>query len=67
MERFEFDLTKHKLKEIILQIQKGKAEFIERKSNRLTVFRLNYESKIMDVLYDKKRKTIVTFLTPKNL
>ena len=47
---------------IIDSIQKNKLEFIERQSNRITVWRYIFMDKKYRVVYDKTRKQIVTIL-----
>lgn len=43
-------------------IQNWKAEFLEKQSLRVSLFRVMYEGKSFKVVYDKKRKEIVTVL-----
>lgn len=45
---------------IVGLIQENKLEFIERQSNRITVWRYVFMDKIYRVVYDKQRKQIVT-------
>lgn len=52
-------------KELVKKIQNNKLEFIERQSNRITVFRYKYQNKIYRLVYDKTRKQIVTILFEK--
>ncbi|MEI7475700.1 MAG: hypothetical protein WCK67_13075 [bacterium] len=49
-------------KRFVKQIQTGKADFIERKSNRLTIWAINYENQTLVFVYDKERKSIATVL-----
>lgn len=48
--------------EIVKLIQRGQARFLLKESNRLHHFRVVYQGKEMDCVYDRKRKMIVTFL-----
>jgi hypothetical protein len=43
-------------------IQEGEAQFVEKQSNRVSIFQLTYKEKSVKVVYDKLRKTIVSFL-----
>lgn len=49
-------------KELIRKIQNNELEFVERQSNRVTVFRYEYNGKKYRLVYDKNRKQIVTIL-----
>ena len=49
-------------KVIVNLIQENKLEFIERQSNRITVWRYVFMDKTSRVVYDKQRKQIVTIL-----
>lgn len=48
--------------EMVHSIQEGRATFIEKQSNRVSVFDVALGEKIVRVVYDKHRKTIVTAL-----
>lgn len=49
-------------KELVRKIQNHELEFVERQSNRKTVFRLKYLDKTYRIVYDKQRKQIITIL-----
>ena len=49
-------------KDLVQQIQSGGLEFIERQSNRITLYRLNHLEKFYRVVYDKNRKQVVTIM-----
>lgn len=49
-------------KELVRKIQNQELEFIERQSNRKTVYRLEYLGKFYRIVYDKDRKQIITIL-----
>jgi hypothetical protein len=53
-----FQLSMNKHKELVKLIQANKLEFVERQSNRVTVWK--YED--YKVVYDSFRKLIITFL-----
>lgn len=61
-ERFGINFSKQIHDEVIKTIQDGKAKFVEKQSNRITLFDVLVEGKECRVVYDKERKTIVTFL-----
>lgn len=44
------------------QIQEGKAKLVRKESNRVGVFEVTLEGALVQVVYDKERKTIVTVL-----
>lgn len=62
-ERLGIEMSTADICSIIRQIQAGKARFIERQSNRVTVFEISVVGNDVLVLYDSSRKTIITFLT----
>lgn len=61
-ERFDIDLSDEDLARIIAQIKRGESEFVRRQSERLTLHRVVVGESNPVVVYDRKRKTIVTFL-----
>lgn len=61
-QRFEKRLTKELHKNIVFQIQKGIAEFIERQSNRITIWVVDVEGEKIKAVYDSNRKQVVTVL-----
>lgn len=63
LERFDVSLTTADLNLVVQMIQDGRATFIEKQSNRVSVFAVIINDKKVNVVYDKTRKTIVTFLT----
>ena len=52
-------------KDLIKKIQNNELEFIEKQSNRVTVFRFCYQDKVYRLVYDKTRKQIITVLFEK--
>lgn len=62
IERFGLKYNRFVRKELVKMIQNGKAEFIEKQSNRVSKWRILYDGRWIDVIYDGRRKTIVTFL-----
>jgi hypothetical protein len=52
-------------KELIKKIQANELEFVERQSNRVTVFRYKFKGENYRLVYDKTRKQIITVLFEK--
>jgi hypothetical protein len=63
-ERYGVELNRHQLRELADLIRTGKAEFVEKQSHRVSVFRVPIGDTTARVVYDRQRKTIVTFLPP---
>lgn len=61
LQRHGINLGPETRRDFISQIQKNKAVFLERKSNRLSAFAVTYYGEWIPVLYDKKRGEIATF------
>jgi len=61
-ERFGINFNQQVHDEVIEMIKNGKAKFIEKQSNRITLFDVLIDGKECRVVYDKERKLIVTFL-----
>lgn len=59
-ERFGIDVHKDLYEKIIKQIRTGKAELVERKSNRVKLYKVVIDETEYQVIYDKLRKTLVT-------
>ena len=62
VERFGAAIGDTGLAKIVAQIQNGQAKFVERQSLRISVWEIDYHGQRCNVVYDKQRKTIVTFL-----
>ena len=60
--RHGIEFTRKMSRDIIKQIQMGKATFVESQSNRISIFDVTHECIQYRVVYDKNRKTIVTVL-----
>ena len=63
--RFGRELTLKEYYTAIEDIQTNNAIFIEKKTNRISIFRVSCNNTPAIAVYDKLRKTIATFLTPK--
>ena len=61
-ERMGFGLSKEGYDDLVRQVQEGKAQFVCKQSNRVTVFRLRMDGKPVRIAYDKQRHQIVTFM-----
>lgn len=62
MERYGLDYTKEIEKRFVGKIHRGEAHYMGKQSNRVTYYIINHEEYGYAVVYDKLRKTIVTFL-----
>jgi len=61
-ERYELDLHQDAQAAIVRAIQGGEARFIRKQSQRVSVWEVEHGGRRLPVVYDKKRKTIVTVL-----
>jgi len=62
LQRYGLVLGVKEQEEIIKLIQRGKAKFINRDSLRVTIFAVEYEGKLLKVVYDGERKTLASVL-----
>lgn len=58
LERYGMVVGEHTLDDMVRKIQRGEGEFVERQSHRVTLWKVDGRR----VVYDKVRKTIVSFL-----
>lgn len=63
-ERFDIDLTHEKRLQINGMIHEGQTRQVQRRSLRVSIHELIFEGKLIHVVYDHKRHTLVTFLMP---
>ena len=61
-ERMGVTLTRKMHHDLVQRIREGKATFVERQSNRITLWRMNVKGESCVVVYDKARGNIVTVL-----
>lgn len=61
-ERFGCVLSNATYSDMVKQIQDGRATFVRRQSNRITIWRLTYNDRVVRVAYDNSRHNIVTFM-----
>ena len=64
-ERYGLELNRFDRKEIVGIIQVGMSELECRTSNAYKVHLVKYKDRLLRVVYDSRRKTICTFLPPK--
>ena len=60
MERFGIKLNPDVLVKLI---QEGKGVFIRKRTNRVTIWKVEHKGETFICVYDKMRKTIITVLT----
>ena len=56
------ELTKDAAKQIVRAIQQGRADLVERTNGRVTIWNVKHDGRWMKVVYDRQRKSLVTFL-----
>lgn len=61
-ERFGVTLNRHDIRDIVYQIQNHSAIFVEKQSQRVSVFVVNLKGIQAFAVYDRVRQTIITFL-----
>lgn len=59
-ERMNVTVNRSDYRKLLDMILTGKAIYLGRRSNRISFFRLDIEPEPIKVVYDSKRKTIVT-------
>jgi hypothetical protein len=62
LERYNLGLNREQLNELTQMIQQGKSRFLEKQSLRVSIHELQAFDRTLYVVYDKNRKTIITFL-----
>jgi len=62
LERTGLEVSKRELRGLSQAIRTERGRFVERQSLRVTVWDVPFEGRTFRVVYDKKRKTIVTVL-----
>jgi len=60
--RLRFHLSEKEYEQIIKGIQSDQYKVVEKQSNRVSKFLVKMHDEEFVVVYDKKRKTIITFL-----
>ena len=64
--RFDIRLNDNQYNQIVNRVKKGRASFVRRQSNRISLWDLDFEGQRIRVVYDKKTAAIVTALYPPN-
>lgn len=59
-ERYGIEFNRHLRREFVQLIQHNQCHFVEKQSNRVSVWDLIHEGNVFRVVYDKQRKNIVT-------
>ena len=63
-QRFNLELSWVDLIDIKDAIKDGKARFLKKQSNRVSLWELMVKGNLMKVVYDSKRHTVVTVMYP---
>jgi hypothetical protein len=63
-ERYDLALNKDARREIVQMIQTNRAEFVSRQSNNRSLWRVAFQDKSLNVVYDRQRSTLCTVLPP---
>lgn len=63
-ERYGLTLNRQSYGTIVKMIQEGRATFVRRVSNRISLFTVEYHNVPLAVVYDSLRHKVVTFLPP---
>ena len=61
-ERFGITLTNKQIRQIVRDIQSGKAEYLGATSKYRTIFRVKLLDFTVKVVYSKKKKTLITVI-----
>jgi len=63
LERYDLDLNRDALEEIVSRIQNGVGiKMVLKQSLRISHYEMTVQEKLVRVVYDRSRKTVVTFL-----
>ncbi len=63
-ERFNLDFNKTVNRHFLSEILSGRAEFLLRKSNRVSYHAVEYNNEVYNVVFDRFRSQVVTVLLP---
>jgi len=61
-ERYDIDVTDDLYSRIRAQVRHGRASFLRKTNNRLFVFAVCVEDRIIPIVYDNRHQTLVTAL-----
>jgi hypothetical protein len=62
LERFGLRLNRKDLINMVTLIKRGEGKFLKRRSNRVTLWKINYKDNDMIAVYDKLRNNIITVM-----
>lgn len=62
-ERYDINLRREDIKEIVKLIQNNDSQSLVKRSNRVTIHEITYLNKVFIVVYDSLRKNIASFLS----
>lgn len=63
-ERFDIYIDESELQRLSKKIEAGEAKLVGKQSERVSIYEVRVNSRMVHVVYDKRRKTIVTALPP---
>lgn len=63
-ERYGVNIGRAGLWDIVNKIRSGRAIFIRKETNRISEWKVEHGGVLMRVIYDRRRKMVVTFLPP---
>jgi len=67
-ERYGLNLRQHEYDELVRRIKNNiDCRFLQRQSNRVSLFAIKMDGNWLPVVYDKQRHTVVTILPPEAL
>lgn len=61
-QRYGWNFNRHEMNALKNRIQNGEAHFVEKQSNRVSVFDIDINGETARVVYDRTRHQIITFL-----
>lgn len=59
-ERYGLNINREEMTDLVKQITDGKAYFVRKSTNRISIFIVTYQGKEITVAYDKGRKQVVS-------
>lgn len=66
-QRYGICLGQKEHDEMVYQIKRQKAKFVERQSNRVTIWIVEIDGQKIKVCYDAHRKAVITCLPPESI
>ncbi len=62
--RYDLEVTEYDLNQITKLIEEGQLRILERQSNQRWRVEVNYREQQLHLVYDQRRKQVITFLPP---